>query len=308
MKKEIINYLKTFFDENDKLYDDVIYYVENNNMFLNNPALKRYKNINLTKENVDDFSNNPFIKNIKLQNIKEKNISISNEVIKKNQIFLNNIYTVNKIDEIINLGYFDKDVTFPVIFQDDLSWMSVVPSEINTMKSDIEKMHGDVLVLGCGIGYIEYLLSLKENVSTITIIELNNDILNIFTKYILPQFNTNKIKVINKDALVYLKTTDLSIYDFIYSDIWYNGLDGLELYLKILPYEFKYKDTTFLYWIEDEIIEQIRLGIYCDIINEELSQEEINFLKNINTIEDLSNRFTKNNIKNIYLPSCNFIL
>lgn len=308
MKKEIVNYLKTFFDENDKLYDDVIYYVENNNMFLNNPALKRYKNINLTKENINDFLNNPFIKNIKLQNIKEKNISISNEVIKKNQIFLNNIYTVNKIDEIINLGYFDKDVTFPVIFQDDLSWMSVVPSEINTMKSDIEKMYGDVLVLGCGIGYIEYLLSLKENVSTITIIELNNDILNIFTKYILPQFNTNKIKVINKDALIYLKTTDLSIYDFIYSDIWYNGLDGLELYLKILPYEFKYKDTTFLYWIEDEIIEQIRLGIYCDIVNGELSQEEINFLKNINTIEDLSNRLTKNNIKNIYLPSCNFIL
>lgn len=40
--------------------------------------------------------------------------------------------------------------------------------------------------LGCGLGYVAYILSLKENVEEVTIVELNSDIKKMFKKYLKP--------------------------------------------------------------------------------------------------------------------------
>ena len=97
-------------------------------------------------------------------------------------------------------------------------------------------------------------------------------------------------------------------YDFIYCDIWYNGKDGLPLYIKIKEIEQGYKNTKFLYWIEDEIIEQIRIKIYQDVLNNQLTKNEEILLKNINSIEEFEKCISTENIIKNYLPTCNFIL
>lgn len=307
MTKEIVDYLNLFFMKNDKLYDEIVCPIENNLLYLDDISKNNCLSLNIIKENIDDFNNNPFVKNIKLENIKDRNIEIRNEKIFKYQLFINNTYTNQNLDEIINLGYFSDDISFPVIYENGIPWMSIVPSEINTMKNDIDKMNGNVLILGCGLGYIAYMLSLKENIKKITIVDMNYKIVNIFKKYILPQFNTDKIEIKICDGIEFLRTNKED-YDYIYCDIWRNGIDGLPLYLKLKELENTYNHSTFLYWIEDEIIEQIRLQIYRDIINDNLTENEEIFLSKISTIDDLFKHLTKNNIIKNYLPLCNFIL
>jgi spermidine synthase len=91
------------------------------------------------------------------------------------------------------------------------------------------------------------MISLKENVNKITIIENNEDIINIFKKYLLPQFKfKNKIEIINDDALNY--ATKKLNYDYVFVDIWHDPSDGIDLYLKFKKLEVK--GIKYDYWIE----------------------------------------------------------
>ena len=137
--------------------------------------------------------------------------------------------------------------------------MSINPNEINTMNEDIQLMHGNILVLGLGLGYISYMLSLKDEVTSITIIEKDLEIINLFKKYILNKFSfKNKIKIIHQDALDYLKTNSLDSYQFIYVDLYHNPNDGLKLFLDIKKIEVNYPSTKFLYWLNKSLFSLVR--------------------------------------------------
>lgn len=301
--KEIIEIL----EYNEYIYDSIIYYVENENLFLDMLSVDETKHINLTPYSVMEYKENPFVKNIKLDKIRERDVQITHGTFHKEQIFLDNTYSVSNMKETANLGYFDGDVTFPIVYHRDLPWMSIVPSEINTMRDDIEKMSGNVLVLGCGLGYVAYMLSLKEDVKEVTIIDRNFNMVNIFKKYILPQFKTNKVKIILDDAVDYV-AKNAGHYDSVYADIWFNGQDGLPLYLKIKKIEQNYKNTKFFYWIEDEIIQQIRIGVCENLVKNCLSENERKYLIDVKTKADFFKMLEADNIIKNYLPICNFIL
>ena len=72
--------------------------------------------------------------------------------------------------------------------------MSVTPNEVYTVQPAIDNAKGKVLTLGCGMGYFAYMASLKEEVESITIIELEQDVIDLFENSILPQFE-NKDKI-----------------------------------------------------------------------------------------------------------------
>ena len=75
--------------------------------------------------------------------------------------------------------------------------MTITPNEIETMKEPVDEAFGHVLTFGLGLGYYAYMVSEKENVESITIVETNEDVIDLFNKYILPQFkNAHKIKII----------------------------------------------------------------------------------------------------------------
>lgn len=156
------------------------------------------------------------------------------------------------------ISYFDKEFPFFAVTQKDEIWMSIIPHEINTMKQPIENAFGNVLVLGLGLGYYVFNVVSKKNVNSVTIIENDKKIINLFNKYLLPKFpNKEKISIICADAINFIKDSPKK-FDYVFADIWHNVGDGEMLYLKLKGKE-KYKpNAKFDYWIETSIIAMLR--------------------------------------------------
>ena len=204
----------------------------------------------------NDYKENEYYKNIINPKIKQDNIEFKYEYYKPYEGFV-----FNDIEKDLEgrmypqVGFFEEHFRYPAILENGRIWMTVTPNEIETMKSPIEKAHGKVLTLGLGLGYYQYMISNKTNVDEIYIIDKNETIINLFKKYILPQFqNKDKIKIIHADAFEFLKN-DMSKYNFnfVFSDLWHDVSDGVDMYLDIKNYEKLYPNIDFEYWIEKSI-------------------------------------------------------
>ena len=155
--------------------------------------------------------NNPYYKNIKINPSTFQNLSFSHATYKQYQPFIYDDISIDETDykEIIRLGYFEQEITYPTLNENNTTWMSLIPHEILTMEKPINAVKGNVLVLGLGMGYFAYMISNKEDVSSITIIENNLNLINFFNHHLLPQFeNKQKIKIEFADALTYLGKTN----------------------------------------------------------------------------------------------------
>ena len=200
------------------------------------------------------FYADPYLKNIKVPTVNNGNFLLMNACYEKGEFFQ---YDMPKLsDDIVvpKLGFFDKHVFFPAVYEGSMTWVSVCPSEVNSMNIDVEKAEGRCLVLGLGLGYYPYVISLLDKVKSITIVEISEEIIILFEKYILPQFEyKEKIKIVHADAIEFMKTVEKDEYDFCYGDIWEGQVDGAPLYLKIKEHEWRLPYTRFAYWIEEEI-------------------------------------------------------
>ena len=136
------------------------------------------------------------------------------------------------------------------LLKDEEIWMSVNPNEINTMKPFINEAKGKVLVLGLGMGYIAYMMSLKEDVKSVTVIEKDINIINLFKKNILPMLGTTKIKVVYDDAFRYIENN--KGFDYVFADMWHNPEDGLPMYLQLEAISKK-QNIKIHYWLEPSL-------------------------------------------------------
>lgn len=156
------------------------------------------------------------------------------------------------------ISYFTSDESYLAISYKDEVWMSITPNEINTMQPYIDKVKGNVLVLGLGLGYFPFMAAQKDDVRKITIVELDQNIIDIFKDKLLPLFpHKEKINIIKGDALNYLKVNKVH-YDFVFADLWHNPEDGLPIYLQIKELESLHKGTKFQYWLEKSLIAMLR--------------------------------------------------
>ena len=202
------------------------------------------------------LNDDPYIRKIRFNTIKSGRYLLTNDSYEKGEILQ---YDFPKIDHGVylpRLGYFSKKTNFPTIYENGIPWMSVIPSEINTMKGPISHAHGRMLVLGLGLGYYQYCTALKKEVSQITVIEKSKDVIQLFEDSILPQFESSaakKIKLIEADAAEYMKTVRDGDYDGVFADVWQGAADGHQWYERLHPYELQWKHTSFDYWIEEYI-------------------------------------------------------
>lgn len=110
------------------------------------------------------------------------------------------------------------------------------------------------------------MISQKPDVTIVTIIDNNQEVLDIFTTYILRQFpNKDKVKTIKSDALEYLRTYDLTIYDYINVDNWYDTIDMIFTYLRCLEIEKANPTVKFSYWLENDLKVDIQTAILSEI-------------------------------------------
>ena len=170
--------------------------------------------------------------------------------------------------DIPRIGCFKEEFEYPGIRQIDneRTWMSVTPNEVYTVQPAIDNAKGKVLTLGCGMGYFAYMASLKEEVESITIIELEQDVIDLFENSILPQFeNKDKIKVIKADAIDFMKDINDGEYDYCFADIWI-GIDHIEPYFAVKEVCRHLRKTKVDYWMEDAFATLLTYNVWNEII------------------------------------------
>lgn len=212
----------------------------------------------LSKIDSTIFNNDPYYQTIKINSIKDKEYFLGNIKYYPYQSFAYDDALVLDNDyyrEISRIAYLDHEIQFPAIIKDNIIWMSNTPNEILTMAPSIKRSHGKIVTFGLGLGYYPFMCSLKDEVESITIIEFDENIIQLFQEHLLPLFpNKEKIKIIHNDAFKYLEENNINeLFDFAFMDIWHDGGDGLPLYIHLKKFEEK-KKCKIEYWLEDSII------------------------------------------------------
>lgn len=212
------------------------------------------KMIHLQKK--EQYQQDAYYQSIKLPHKKSGKWEIKTAMYAPYECFVMDDFLVNEQGQLLpQLGFFATPFYYPAVFEQNRLWMSVTPNEINTMKEDIDLAHGKVVTLGLGLGYFAFHCARKETITSVTIVEKDADVIELFKKHILPQFpNPEKIRIIHEDAFSFLNhAMQGEIYDFLFADIWHDVGDGLPLYLQLKKYEEKFPHTFFRYWIEKSI-------------------------------------------------------
>ncbi|MDR7871021.1 MAG: hypothetical protein RIN55_09195 [Tissierellaceae bacterium] len=212
------------------------------------------------KYDMSRLTENPYYKNIKLDNVKTDTVWYENSIIKKRTLMSMNFH--NPVGKYLfhyhPLGYFEEDVNMPVLKEGkDKVWMSPAISEIESMNDGYEAGHGDCLTLGLGIGVLPYLWLLKDEVNSVTIVEVNKDVIELFEKYLRPQFPKDKeLKIINGDAFEYYNEEFLNQFDYVYVDFWESTEDGLDFYTRLMEKKINLPHIDF--WIENSILQDVK--------------------------------------------------
>lgn len=298
--------------------DEISSFNESKDIFLNSleldlndeytlTKLKDYEVSNIKELDIEDYINDRYYLDIKPKEVKIKmndnSYHLYYKYYKPFNYFLYDEIKVKDKDykEINSLGYFNTPFKYLVLDKNDETWMSIIPHEINTMKEDISKIKGNIVVYGLGLGYFIYLASLKEDINKIIVIEKDIEIINIFNKYLLPLFNNkskDKIIILNDDAFSFNETKLVNnkyianniLINYCYIDIYHNPLDALSSYIRFIRNESKNSNITYLYWIEDSIICYIR-RIIISIFEEALSSyDDKDYIDNDDYLNNFINK------------------
>lgn len=202
------------------------------------------------------YRNDPYYQNIFIPEVSAGKFRLLHETYQPFEAFVWKSAIMDHDGRCIpQIGFFTEEFQFPALCHDDIEWMAVKPNEIETMRQHIETAFGRVVAFGLGLGYFPYLISLKKDVSQITIVEIDDKIIALFENYILPQFKTrDKIRIVHDDAFHFLnKTMTRRQFDTAFVDIWHDESDGAPLYRQFKSLQQNFPETVFHYWIEDLI-------------------------------------------------------
>lgn len=255
--------------------------------------ISQYRKYGILKDTIKydkyELLDNPYYKNIRLSDINYNGVRYENKILESRKcLSMSHINLMNNAFAYYDIGYFDDPVNIPILFEGKKLWMSPTIAEQRSMDRYIKKAKGNVLVFGLGIGYYPYMCLLQNNIKSITIVEFNKDIIDLFNRYILPQFDTRglDIKIIHGDIYDYYNKQFLSQYDYIFVDIWEDNEDGLYHYRKLM--QTGIRNDNIGYWIEESILYEIKrlIGIYFKAIV-------------TNTYTETVNNFSGDNLENL---------
>lgn len=210
----------------------------------------------IRKQNGDDYRENAYYKNVTVPEAVCGRWQLCNKKYAPYEAFVYDDMVIRDNGRLLpRIGYFSEEFSFPCVCEGGREWMTVTPNEINTMEHPISTAHGNVLTFGLGLGYYVYMVAEKDNVATVTAVERDRDVIKLFSDVILPQIpNRNKIKLICADAFEF---ADAHLaqggYDHVFTDIWHDVSDGLDLYKRMKQREQLCPGAVYEYWIEKTI-------------------------------------------------------
>lgn len=204
-------------------------------------------------QHAQSFSCDEYYKNIKFPEISVGEWQFKLEAFKPYEAFLIDETQIQPDGTLLpQIGFFESEFCYPAVLQNGREWMTITPHEINSTKNAVSQSRGRVLTYGLGLGYFTYLASLKDEVESVTVAELDSSLIGLFEKYLLPQFPyRDKIRIVNTDAFDFAqKYTQNGEFDFIFADTWHDPSDGVDMYLRFKALENNNSKTVYSYWIE----------------------------------------------------------
>ena len=252
-KEELYQYFKEGFTDKeaivDMLYDfyKLDRHNEENNAIMDEFFLERIERLSTL-----DYQNNLYVKTIKDEGRYGK-YALKYITYEPYQLFPSDEIAIGEhYQEYSRVGFFSEPFSYLALTEGNNIWMSINPNEIATMSPFINKAHGNVLVLGLGMGYVPFMMANKKEVKSITVIEKDQEIINLFNKLIYPKFiNGQKIQIIKYDAISYVHHNQK--YDYIFADLWHSPEDGLPLFIRL-----KRINPKIDCWLETSLIALLR--------------------------------------------------
>ena len=232
------------------------------------------------------YENDPYYKNIHLEDLTDGNWEIRWEEYAPYQaVICHDMIIEEDFKEIPPLGFFPEGFRFPAILEGGNEWMTLTPVDLDTCEKAIKAAHGKVVTFGLGLGYYAYMASEKEDVESVTVVELSGDVIRLFKEHILPQIpNKHKIKIVNSDAFEYAeKVMPEEKFDVAFVDTWRDASDGAPMYKRMKTLEKHSPNTEFLYWVEGFLRSRLRAEKICDYID---AYENGSLEEDYSTIED----------------------
>ena len=223
------------------------------------------------------YADNPYYRNIRIPVSKFGRWELAYQEYAPYEAFIyQDVRLKSDSREIPILGYFSEPFRYPSVMEDGHEWMSIKPSELETLSESIVKAHGRVVTFGLGLGYYTYMVSLKPDVTQVTVVERSEEVIELFKTHILPQFpHPEKVHIIHSDAYDYMDHhMEPGMYDYVLADLWHDVSDGLDLYLKFKKRESRFPGTEFDYWAEDSLLSAVRWQLF-DLILATSESEEV---------------------------------
>lgn len=221
----------------------------------------------------EDFNNDPFLQKMKGvagEVFPYKLTPMYNDV---RRIHLVNVPNLEQIkNKELNILITDGGLESVGIAKNDKSIYSFITAvELYQYKEAIEKCTGNVLVYGLEVGYVPCMLSLKDDVTSVTVVSPDKKLIKLFNKFILPRFeHPEKIKIIKSDYLEHAGNLETDEYDSIFCDVVHTD-DDIDTYWSM--YHYVQGEAKYTYCgLEDFFI----LNAYSELIRlTVISQEEI---------------------------------
>lgn len=224
------------------------------------------------------YENDPYYKNIVFPRVKSGRWSFGRESYAPYEPFVwRDIVLTRDLREIPQIGFFSEPFSFPAVFEDGREWMAIKPNEIETMRAPLDAVSGDVLTYGLGLGYFAYMASRKEDVKSVTVVERDGKLIELFVSHLLPQFeHAEKINIVRADAYDFAENEmPRRTFDYVFADLWHDAADGFDAYIKLKRLEKKNAGAKYLYWIEDTLVSQLRFMVYNALKEKGKSEREI---------------------------------
>ncbi|MBQ8200575.1 MAG: hypothetical protein IJZ74_02275 [Clostridia bacterium] len=199
----------------------------------------------------DTYHHDLYMQTIRPETGTAGSIDLVHETVQPMELFVADDFAVDLQGRIFpQLGWFSESFTFPAIREDGRVWMTVTPNEINTIQPAVQKSRGKVLTYGLGLGYYAFHALARKDVTSVTVVEKNPHVIDVFRRLILPFFPRQEaLNIIEADAFDYAKNMmPTEGYDVVFTDLWHDVEDGLPLYRRMKALEVP--GPSYLYWIE----------------------------------------------------------
>lgn len=217
----------------------------------------------------DEYTFNPYYRNVPLQSHVKCGVEATNMRFESHRLFnANSIIDdpMRALNDSMQLRALDKPLDTRVLLKNNAVWMMNTPSESNTIDPIANKVRGRVLTFGLGIGYFVYMAMLNPDVTSIDVVELDENVITYFNTAIFPYLpHTCPVTIHHGDALKWMKQ-QASTYDHVFVDTYQNENDGLFWWLKgceLLPQSYEHCH----YWIEDSITQRMRVAMFACLVN-----------------------------------------